>query len=1339
MLFESLATIGCAKFEWWLGSKACRLIPISDETDHANNIRGQGCGDITSDHVSKSYCVLPDNQEILATIKNNGKTYSVFDPLWGIFKSPYTLYSGEGNRCSRNSVDQSVIRRGIKVLCDFLRSSAFMSLQDALETGDTTFLNSEEFMNAEERLMVFLGADNVNLTAIRLAEDPLSHAIGLLRTSSEFVNETVPDVLESLNDFSDVFNFTASDIDLVQSLLRRSGNLTTTETRNELMVLIRDLINDETSRGSILSLGVVASLLGLDNSAETRGALDDLIDAVADAVIASNPREGEIRFQVPSSVVSLSEDGLDSLVTLLISSTGNFTDESDGRIAYFLSILESEIVDFNVTALLNADNPRDEVFRQVLGTQEFIDDVVPNLLGGFNNTFPSRFNFTENEIVLIQELLRQELSNGTQSSEIRSDLEALLEKQGLQPIEATAVVAAILGLSSSEETINVLNDFAYINQSRLSELSDVAVDLLSALDTRFALEGLLNFKVNVSSAREAEDPLTDIWYQILESSLLVNDSIPELLSTLNREAPDTFNFSDTDIAGIQQLIKDTARSNSTVTQDTLLTFLENRTSDAAAALSNLFGLGSSDEAQAALDDVLDGGSFNTSRVEILVSEATNVPRSDISDLVDELDRLRVDLFDITKLENAFRQITDLPEFANFANDLAGTGTSTAFEQFICPEESGGQGLISIGFRRRDDLTRPEIHWSRKRRAQAGKPDEDKDALESQREVTQILSSLSNSLRIYYSPDTPEIRNIIKRANATFDSIATLETIFDCAISVATTCGSVSGGSNLCNRKNLLLGRMPLVSKSYTTSDFSTGAAAITDGSRSCNMYWHSALSTSDDDLMFAAVTLAVPAVIERVVLATRCFKCSNRINNVEIWLVDASGIRTMCGSPIVYSQQNNALYEIKCTSNATRASMDPIVEVRVELKGSQAGGCEAGALQIAELEAYGTEVVSSSEDKATRLAIPLDSGIASRSVSGTGLFNLDVWRGFPDEESMVADGMYKSITELMGAIHFYNVLPDGTLPSAPGDGLRYSIRQHIDKTPKTNKLRRWYSRPGPGGNQNFQYYYGGFLWLQDMIDRGFTSYRADGNVKQPASFINQFPTPKYRRDNFAFTIGQMMPLIMVLSWIYSVSMIAKSVVYEKETRLKEYMKIMGLKTSMHWLGWFITKFILLTTTVILLTIILFQGGIFTYDFHVFSHYLPEGRYCPSPCIHVSLHNYTNTCSLLRHTFLLSFFIFLFNQVFRPSCCLLAHRAFWLCHHYYGVPYLNIFLKSPDGIFMRWVNLLCLLLPIRTCLLLQRNDDNRTKVCCSTAVNYCIWNVYSDTFRMGGIRRWCAVV
>ena len=41
-----------------------------------------------------------------------------------------------------------------------------------------------------------------------------------------------------------------------------------------------------------------------------------------------------------------------------------------------------------------------------------------------------------------------------------------------------------------------------------------------------------------------------------------------------------------------------------------------------------------------------------------------------------------------------------------------------------------------------------------------------------------------------------------------------------------------------------------------------------------------------------------------------------------------------------------------------------------------------------------------------------------------------------------------------------------------------------------------------------------------------------------------------------------MPLFMTLAWIFSVAMIIKGVVYEKEQRLKEVMKVRHLTLSL---------------------------------------------------------------------------------------------------------------------------------------------------------------------------------
>ena len=65
-----------------------------------------------------------------------------------------------------------------------------------------------------------------------------------------------------------------------------------------------------------------------------------------------------------------------------------------------------------------------------------------------------------------------------------------------------------------------------------------------------------------------------------------------------------------------------------------------------------------------------------------------------------------------------------------------------------------------------------------------------------------------------------------------------------------------------------------------------------------------------------------------------------------------------------------------------------------------------------------------------------------------------------------------------------------------------------------------------------------------------------------------------------------MPLFMTLAWIYSVAVIIKGIVYEKEARLKETMRIMGLDNGILWFSWFISSLIPLLVSAGLLVVIL---------------------------------------------------------------------------------------------------------------------------------------------------------
>lgn len=216
--------------------------------------------------------------------------------------------------------------------------------------------------------------------------------------------------------------------------------------------------------------------------------------------------------------------------------------------------------------------------------------------------------------------------------------------------------------------------------------------------------------------------------------------------------------------------------------------------------------------------------------------------------------------------------------------------------------------------------------------------------------------------------------------------------------------------------------------------------------------------------------------------------------------------------------------------------------------------------------------------------------LTTNSTYDLGSINLDLFRGYPDEYSLVRDAMPKDqLYKVIAGIVFYDL--QGSQQSLTSKA-RYAIRMNQLKVPSTVAIQDR-SRVTAGGTANLLYYLFGFVPLQDMFNRALVDFYAGEHVPVPGAFVREFPVPFHRVDQFAAGISRSLPLLAVLAFIYSVSNIVKSVVYEKETRLKEAMKMMGLANWAHWTAWTITALIQLTITVLLMTIILVSGNIIT--------------------------------------------------------------------------------------------------------------------------------------------------
>ncbi|XP_067845678.1 retinal-specific phospholipid-transporting ATPase ABCA4 [Heptranchias perlo] len=208
--------------------------------------------------------------------------------------------------------------------------------------------------------------------------------------------------------------------------------------------------------------------------------------------------------------------------------------------------------------------------------------------------------------------------------------------------------------------------------------------------------------------------------------------------------------------------------------------------------------------------------------------------------------------------------------------------------------------------------------------------------------------------------------------------------------------------------------------------------------------------------------------------------------------------------------------------------------------------------------------------------------------------NLDKFEGLSNEGQLTHRALYLlEENKFWAGIVFLDMYSwSSKLPTH----VKYKIRMDIDAVERTNKIKDRYWDPGPRADpiDDLRYIWGGFAYLQDMIEHGII--RTHTNIEVPSGvYVQQMPYPCFVDDIFMLALTRCFPMFMVLSWIYSVSMIVKSIVLEKEMRLKETLKIMGVSNWVHWVTWFIDSFIMMAASTVLATIVIMRGNVLHYS------------------------------------------------------------------------------------------------------------------------------------------------
>ncbi|XP_076023384.1 phospholipid-transporting ATPase ABCA1-like isoform X2 [Genypterus blacodes] len=209
--------------------------------------------------------------------------------------------------------------------------------------------------------------------------------------------------------------------------------------------------------------------------------------------------------------------------------------------------------------------------------------------------------------------------------------------------------------------------------------------------------------------------------------------------------------------------------------------------------------------------------------------------------------------------------------------------------------------------------------------------------------------------------------------------------------------------------------------------------------------------------------------------------------------------------------------------------------------------------------------------------------------------NLDKLEPVANEERLVNKSMGLLNNQKFWAGIVFPDIAHGNSTDLPLN-VNYKIRMDIDNVERTNKIKDGYWDPGPRADpfEDLRYIWGGFSYLQDVIEHGIIR-AITGTKERTGVYIQQMPYPCYVDDMFLRVMSRSMPLFMTLAWMYSVAIIIKGVVYEKEARLKETMRIMGLNNGILWLSWFISSFIPLLISAGLLVMLLKMGNLLPYS------------------------------------------------------------------------------------------------------------------------------------------------
>jgi len=131
------------------------------------------------------------------------------------------------------------------------------------------------------------------------------------------------------------------------------------------------------------------------------------------------------------------------------------------------------------------------------------------------------------------------------------------------------------------------------------------------------------------------------------------------------------------------------------------------------------------------------------------------------------------------------------------------------------------------------------------------------------------------------------------------------------------------------------------------------------------------------------------------------------------------------------------------------------------------------------------------------------------------------------------------------------------------------------------------NREEPDGGVPVGYIREGFLPIQHALTMSWLSLASgikDNDL--PNIHLQRFPYRAYTHDPLLSGLRQLLPFVILLSFIYPCSTVTKYITAEKELQLKEIMKLIGVHNWLHWVAWFVKSYAMLMLVVFFIMLLI---------------------------------------------------------------------------------------------------------------------------------------------------------